>query len=169
MKKYPITIKLLIIPLILVAVMASAQSLRISGKWKINLAKSQFGNAPSYTLSKALTIEWPIGQVSIRRVGEAENGADSLAVETGGFDGKMAQVKNTDGSIKAFTMVPEAGGKKLKQDFNYTPAGDGISFFGSETLTLSDDGRSLLVTRYVHASTGFEYTVKGWYDRSGDQ
>jgi len=144
-----------------------AQNTGFTGNWKINLAKSEFNDAPSYTLSKAFDIMLTPSTTTIRRTNIADSGADSLSFEISGTDGKNASLKNA-GGFKEFKIGRSPDGKKLIETFTYAGGEDDLTFEGTETFALSEDGKVLFVTKYVKNSTGFEYTVKGWYDRAAN-
>lgn len=150
---------------IVVAIYSFVQAPDWSGVWKINLVKSQFNGAPTYSLNKAIKIIETIDKISIRRTLEGDNGADSLSVENFALDGKSVKLRNADGGIKELTLTRSADGKSLTEKFSYTNSAGENVFTGSEVVELSADKKALLVTRHMKTSSGFEYTVKGWYDR----
>ncbi|MGN6177606.1 MAG: hypothetical protein ACTHNW_00380 [Mucilaginibacter sp.] len=137
-----------------------------TGTWKINVSKSDFGGAPAYSLNKALKIVQSVNQIEIDRTSEDDKGADSTAVESAIYNGKPVQIKNNSGVVKEFTFNWSADGKALTEVFSYSNVSGEPMFQGKETLERSDDGKALIITRNVSASNGFQYTVKGYYDKS---
>lgn len=153
--------------LVLGSITTYAQS-KLSGDWAINLAKSNFGKAPTYIMPVALTVEFKGDSVAATGRSMDATGNPSSSSAKYSLNGSTISVSLTDGG-KRLAMVqwlPNHNG--FTKDFTYQTPGDPVKVTRKvkETWTFSDDGKTLTVVQNVDSVTPeIKYTITAVYDR----
>lgn len=157
---------LLIAPFLLLS-FTSAKNVDFSGEWKLNETKSDMGQyAPIVPLK--IKAEQKADALAITKTSPGfDGGGEVTASETLGFDGKQVETKVAPGSSKRTASAKwSADGQTLTitytlvLDFN----GESTEVKGTETWTLSSDGKTLTTTNKSTSSFG-ENTYKGVYEK----
>jgi hypothetical protein len=144
---------------------AFSQQTDFSGNWKINLKKSEFGDAPQFTASKALKVNQQSGQIKVERLNQTDLDADSTSTETLKLNGEPLEITTADKRAKKMTAsLTNNGNVLVRKVAAFLPNGDN-QFNAVETWSMSDDKKYLMLTMTLQDYSGFEYTIKTVYDR----
>jgi hypothetical protein len=138
---------------------AMAQKTDFSGSYTIDTSKTNFGQAPKWTVSKNLKVSQQKSEVILSLTGLNEDLTERAPVtDSLAFDGTPFQRSAGDGltticilkwvSDQSFVISRKTGKRSV-----------------SETWTLEDGGKSLVVERSVEQANGLKYTIKCIYDR----
>ncbi len=151
----------------LVSFSTKADRANFSGSWALNEGKSDFGERGARFATKAIKAEQKGDAITISRTTPSFQGGDDVTTtETLGFDGKEVQGTGFGGSVRKSTLK-WAGDE---QSFAITSTttgernGQSFTFNSTETWTLGDGGKSLIVTA-VRTSQQGEVTTKAAYDK----
>jgi hypothetical protein len=157
---------LLLAPAILLAFTTKPDKANFSGEWKLNAGKSdlgQFGDFATHTIKTTQTDN----NIAIARTAPSFGGdGDNTSTETLTFDGKEAESTVFGNSKRKATAKWLEDGKKLSiafailLDFN----GETNEIKGTETWTLSGDGKTLTVETSTTSSFG-DMTTKAVYEK----
>ena len=144
-----------------------AEKANFSGSWALNEGKSDFGERGARFATKAIKVEQKGDAITISRTTPSFQGGDDVTTtETLGFDGKEVQGTGFGGSVRKSTLK-WAGDE---QSFSITSTttgernGQSFTFNSTETWTLGDGDKSLIVTA-VRSSQQGEVTTKAAYDK----
>ena len=157
---------LLIAPFLLLSLI-SKTNVDFSGEWKLNESKSDMGQyAPIVPLK--IKAEQKADALAITKTSPGfDGGAEMIASETLGFDGKQVESKVAPGESKRTASAKwSADGQTLTitytllLDFN----GQLTEVKGTETWALSNEGKTLTTTNKSTSSFG-ENTYKGVYEK----
>jgi hypothetical protein len=143
---------------------ASSQKANFSGSWAINKGKVEWKDTPEYVLPKSFKIEQSNDQVIIGRVLLDANLEEHPFSETLPFSG--VEVTN-----ETYAGVQRTTSLKWNEDrlgfvLSTTNSNSNMAIGEiKETWALINDGKILVIERMVKQADGFEYSVKGYYDR----
>ena len=157
---------LLIAPVLLLS-MTSKMNVDFSGEWKLNESKSDMGQYAPIVPTK-IKAEQKADALAITKTSPGfDGGAEMIASETLGFDGKEVETNVGPGSSKRKASAKWSDDGQtltitytLMLDFN----GQATEVKGTETWALSNEGKTLTTTNTSTSSFG-ENTYKGVYEK----
>lgn len=156
---------LLIAPAFLFAFSTKTYRTNFSGEWKLNESKSELGQFGRFAV-RAIKADQKEDAITIVKTAPSFNGDDMTTTETLSYDGKETEITVFGNSKKKSTAKWSDDGKTftinytLLLDFN----GQTSEIKGTETWTLSDDGKTL--TSQIHSSSPQgEFSWKAVYDK----
>lgn len=155
--------KLILAFLICTSTAAFAQKTNFSGTWKLDTTKTTFktesGPAPKDIIPWTVKIDQQSDQLVLTRISIDSAMHDLAPVkETLAFDGTPLQRKVSDAQVT--TSLRWLDDASVKLDRN------GGKLIASETWTLEDGGKTLVIDRTVEQkSNGFKYAIKGYYTK----
>lgn len=141
-----------------------AQSTNFSGKWQINKTKTDFGQAPEWVLPKIYAVSNGKSAFIISRVTLDAQLNEHPSTETLTFDGKEALSTLYNGSKRTSSLKWSAD----QQSFTITASSVMNTNPGpkiSDTWSLSDNGKTLVIDRTVVNPDGGTYSLKAYYDK----
>ncbi|MEP7374590.1 MAG: hypothetical protein ABI675_14445 [Chitinophagaceae bacterium] len=131
-----------------------------SGKWKLNLDKTQFNETPGTPAAAKLVVEQKAGTITVQRNDRAK---ETLKIDS------TASIDITDGDNKTTVSMKLAADKKgLVEARVYTyPEGETavVATKKTRTWTLSEDKKILTITDHIEASNGGNYVMVLVYER----
>jgi hypothetical protein len=158
---------LLIVPAFLLAFKTAADRSNFSGTWKLNSSKSEMGNFGRFA-AHTVKADQKDDAITIAKTSPSFNGGDDVTVtETLSYDGKETETTVFGNSKRKSTARWSDDGKTftisytLMLDFN----GQTNEIKGTETWTLSDDGKTLTVQNHSTSSQG-ERSTKAVYEKA---
>jgi hypothetical protein len=142
---------------LLVGVVTQAASQNLSGEWKLNFAKSNYGKFPApSSMTRKITHNDPKLILSTTQKGAQGEVTSHLAYTT---DGKESVNQIAGGESKG---IAQWIGDKLmiesSRDFQ------GMTLKQKDIWTLSDDGKTLTIDSHVSIPNG-EFDIKQVFDR----
>jgi hypothetical protein len=146
---------LLIAPAFLFAFTFKMDRTNFSGEWKLNESKSELGQFARFA-PRTIKTDQKADAISISRTAPSFNGDDATTNETLSYDGKETETTVFGNSKRKSTAKWSDDGKTftinytLLLDFN----GQTNEIKGTETWTLSDDGKALTVQTKSTSSQG---------------
>ncbi|HYM95373.1 MAG TPA: hypothetical protein VET23_14645 [Chitinophagaceae bacterium] len=146
---------LLAAPVFLLSFISKPGHVNFSGQWKLNEGKSDLGQFASFA-TRSIKTEQNDDSISIDRTAPSMNGDDFTTHETLTFDGKESESKLFGESTKKASVKWADDGQsftityKLLLDFN----GQQNEVNGTETWSLSDDGKTLVLDNKSSSSFG---------------
>jgi len=139
----------------------------LSGNWQLNESKSDFGEFGSRFAAKSIKIDQDASSVTIAKNITTFNGENTTRTEKLGFDGSATETALGIGNSKrkATAKWSEDGNVLIVTytvffDFN----GQSGEMPGTETYTLSEDGKSLTVNNEASGPQG-EIKTRAAYDK----
>lgn len=155
----------LLAPAILLAFTTKADKANFSGEWKLNEGKSDLGQFGQFA-TRTIKTDQKAESILISRTAPGFDGGDATTSETLPFDG--TQVESTvfgTSKRKASAKWSDDGQTLsipyiLSLDFN----GEATEIKGTETWTLTDNGKTLVVNSTSSSSFG-DATTKAVYEK----
>ena len=150
----------LIAPVLLLSFTSMPAKINLSGEWKLNESKSDFGEFGSRFASKSITVEQKDDAITISKTGANDN----VSTETLTFDGKESESTVFGTAKKKSTAKWTDDGQSLiiKYSIAMERNGQTMEFTGTETWSLKDGSLSL---QTVSSSPRGEMTTKAIYDK----
>ena len=157
---------LIIAPFLLLS-LTTKKNPDFSGEWKLNESKSDMGQFAPIVPTK-IKAEQKADALAITKTSPGfDGGAEMIASETLGFDGKEVETNVGPGSSKRKASAKWSDDGQtltitytLMLDFN----GQATEVKGTETWALSNEGKTLTTTNTSSSSFG-ENTYKGVYEK----
>lgn len=141
-----------------------------SGKWVIDLSKSDFGSAPHRLAYKQILVAQHSDAITIENLLTGQNGRDSSSVETLLFDGKFSKVilpntaHGTDTRYRSVAFASDGRSLTITENHEVNSADVIGKFKITEAWTLSRSGNVLTVKR-TFEFTNSTVTVKAVYSK----
>lgn len=158
-------LSLLIAPALLLAFTSKMDRTNLSGEWKLNEGKSDLGPMQQFA-TRVIKINQTNDSITIAQTSPSFNGGDRTLSETWTYDGKETATTLFGSSTKKSTAKWSDDGKSLA--FNYVLnldfGGQAIEIKGTETWSLSDDGKTLTIQNNSTSSQG-DMSTKAVYDK----
>ena len=157
----------LIVSAALVSFSTKADRANFSGSWALNEGKSDFGERGARFATKTIKVEQKDDATTITRTTPSFQGGDDVTTtETLGFDGKEVQGTGFGGSARKAALKWATDGQSFSISSTTTGErnGQSFTFTGTDTWTLGDGGKSLMVTSVRTTQQG-EVTTKAAYDK----
>jgi hypothetical protein len=151
----------------LVSFSHKADRANFSGSWALNEGKSDFGQRGARFATKTIKVDQKGDAIAITRTTPNFQGGDDVTTtETLGFDGKEVQSEGFGGSVRKSALKWATDEKSFAISSTTTGErnGQSFTFSGTDTWTLADGGKSLLVTSVRTTQQG-EVTTKAAYDK----
>jgi len=150
----------LIAPVLLLSFTSMPAKINLSGEWKLNEGKSDFGEFGSRFASKSIKVEQKDDAITISKTGANDN----VSTETLTFDGKESESTVFGSAKKKSTAKWADDGQSLtiKYSIAMERNGQAMEFTGTETWSLKDGSLSL---QTVSSSPRGEMTTKAIYDK----
>lgn len=138
-----------------------------SGKWILNLSKSNFGDNPLYVVPKQINVLTDKSYFDITFLATGNAGADSTFHEKDLLEETPFQKQSADQRTVKYVVSLTDDGMLLNRDYSASFSGkpDEEEFHATEAWKLSEDGKSLTLDKQVKAASGYEYAVKAVYDK----
>jgi hypothetical protein len=156
-----------IVSSILVSFSTKEDRLNFSGSWAFNEGKSDFGQRGARFATKTIKVEQKDDAITITRTTPSFQGGDDVTTtETLGFDGKEVQGTGFGGSVRKSTLkwAGDAQSFAISSTTTGERNGQSFTFSGTDTWTLGDGGKSLMITS-VRTSQQGDVTTKAAYDK----
>jgi hypothetical protein len=157
---------LLMLGLLACSLNTFAQPTHFSGHWKINADKVAWGEAPHFVLPTLILVDQQQATVNTVRTWLDEQGSERLDTANVTIGGKPFEITTYSGK-KRMTSC-RAGEHKGSLVFTIdtrTPDHQPWSS-ATETWSLSEDGATLIIDRFVKQNDGSAYPIKGYYDKA---
>lgn len=152
----------------LVSFTHKADRANFSGSWALNEGKSDFGQRGARFATKTIKTEQKSDAITITRTTPSfqQGGDDVTTTETLGFDGKEVQSEGFGGSVRksALKWATDEQSFSISSTTTGERNGQSFTFTGTDTWTLGDGGKSLMVTSVRTTQQG-EVTTKAAYDK----
>ena len=156
---------LLLAPAFLFAFTTKTYRSNFSGTWKLNESKSDLGPMAQFA-TRAIKTDQKDDAISISRTAPGFDGGDETTSETLSFDGK--EIESTvlgNNKRKASAKWSDDGNTlSVKYVLNLDFNGQAFEVKGTETWTLSSDGKTLTVQTNAASPQG-DITAKAVYDK----
>jgi hypothetical protein len=136
-----------------------------SGQWKLNESKSELGQFSQFAV-RTIKADQKDESITVTRTSPSFNGGDMTNTETLSYDGKETVTTVFENSKRKSTAKWSDDGQSLLVnyilllEFN----GESMEIKGTETWTLSADGKNLTV-QINSASPQGEFSAKAVYDK----
>jgi hypothetical protein len=139
-----------------------AQRSDFSGSWKLDTAKSEFGNVPMNSAVKQFEIEQTTDSISIKRITINDNNEESTTFEKLSIDGKPGAHVLNNNRTKTSSITWTSDGQSMTTVSAYSlPDKPGeIEYQLSQTWKLAEGGKELIISL-----TSPGYTIKAVYDK----
>ena len=138
---------------------AMAQKIDFSGSYTIDTSKTNFGQAPKWVVGKNLKVSQQKNRIILSIIGINEDLTERTPVtDSLQFDERPFQRPASDGLTTICTL-------KWVSDQSLVISRKTGKRSISETWTLADDSKTLVIDRSVEQADGFKYTIKCYYDR----
>ena len=160
-------LSVLIVSAILFSFNTKPDYANFSGSWTLNEGKSDFGQRGARFATKAIKVEQKEDAITISRTTPNFQGGDDVTTtETLGFDGKEVTGTGFGGSTRKSSIKWSEDGQTFIISSNTTMDRNGqtFTFSGTETWTLGDGGKSIMITSVRTTQQG-EVTTKAAYDK----
>ncbi len=149
--------KLIFTLLVCSSMSAFAQKTNFSGSWLVNKTKTDFGKAPESIIPKSIKVEQQSDKLTLTRI----NLNDALEeqppiTELLSFNGQPFVRNHASGTVTTTLNWLDDQSFKLIRKGSVT---------ATETWTLADNGKTLLIDRNVEQPDGFKYETKCVYDK----
>ena len=170
MKKLRTYIIALIPAVILSAANIINPNIDFSGKWVIDLSKSDFGSAPHNLAYKQILVSQNPNSITIENLLTSKNGSDSSSVETLTYDGKFSKtvLANTAHGIDtrycAASFTSDGRSLTITENHEINQSGVIGKFKVTEIWTLSESGNELIVKK-TFVFTDSTITIKAVYSK----
>jgi len=160
-KKLPVA---LIAAAFLLSFTTVADKANFSGSWKLNEGKSELGEFGRFIPRKIKT-EQKDDAITISKTAASFNGDEVTTTETLTYDGKTTETTVFGTAKKKSTVKWSDDGKSMAISYSIDVERDGntMTFTGTETWSLSDEGKLVLSTKSV--SPQGERNTKAVYDK----
>ncbi|MEI9944939.1 MAG: hypothetical protein WDN26_12060 [Chitinophagaceae bacterium] len=155
---------LLLAPAILLSFTTKPAPINFSGQWKLNESKSELGEfrfAPS-----SIKVDQKADAITVSRESNF-NGQANTRTETLTFDGKVTESTGGFGNSKRKSTAKWSDdGKTMTVSYtvNFDINGEASELKGTETWTLSDDGKTFTLQTKGAGPQG-DFTTKAVYDK----
>jgi hypothetical protein len=146
--------------LLLVCISSSifAQKTNFSGQWTINKESTQFGDVPQWVIPKTIIVDQQKVKLILSRTSLNEQSEELPAiVENLSLDGSPFQRTPDSGPVVITSM-------HWANDSSFALYRNG-SNFATETWTLENGGKTLVINRLVEQDNGLKYSIKCVYDK----
>lgn len=156
---------LLIAPAFLFAFTTKLYRSDFSGDWKLNESKSDLGQMAQFA-TRAIKAEQKDNAISISRTAPGFDGGDATSAETLSFDGKETETTVLGNSKRKASAKWSDDGNALTVNYilNLDFNGQAFEVKGTETWTLSSDGKTLTVQTNAASPQG-DLASKAVYDK----
>jgi hypothetical protein len=158
-------ISLLIAPALLLAFTFKMDRVDLSGEWKLNESKSDLGPMQAFA-ARVIKINQKSDSIAISQTSPSPNGQDRTLSETWSYDGKETETTLFGNSKKKSTAKWSDDGKSLIISYilNLDFGGQAMEIKGTETWTISDDGKTLTIENNSSSSQG-DLSTKAVYNK----
>jgi hypothetical protein len=157
---------LLILIVIMVSAFKPAGRTDFSGTWVINMAKSNFGDAPAYTAAKQIKAIQTASDIQLENT-IINDDKDSTARTTIPFTEKGLTLTDGGGHQRVITADWLSGNEVLNiiSSGRFADDPEREEYRSSERWSLSEQGKILTISKKVTAYSGFEYAITAVYDK----
>ena len=149
----------MLVAMVLSAVTVYGQA-DFTGKWKLNLDKTQFNETPGSPAAASLVVEQKNGIITLQRNDRAK---ETLKIDS------TASIEISEGENKTtISMKPTADKKGLVETRIYSYAEEPTEVVANKktrTWNLSKDKKTLTITDQIEASNGDVYVMVLVYER----
>jgi|ERR1700722_2261506 len=150
--------QLMIISLICSSISVLGQKTNFSGAWAIDTTKTAYGDAPQWVIPFSIIVEQQSDRLSLTRINRNENQeTQSPVIETLLFDG--TPFNRTPQSVPVVTTS-----LSWTDDHSFILTRQG-TVTATETWSLADDGKTLVIDRHVKQGDNLEYEIKCHYTK----
>lgn len=134
-----------------------------SGRWKLILDRSEYGEAPINTLIKEVVVTQNSTEIIILRIA-GDSGKEVSSTESPSFDGKVnEQVKSS--YTKKANLKWSDDGKQFKELASYDYKDDNMDRNMIETWSIDEGSKNLVIVRDVVLKSGPTYSTKCVYEK----
>jgi hypothetical protein len=138
-----------------------------TGKWIINLSKSEFDDSPLYTAPKQLEIKQLANYLEMKQIVIDGFGQDSTMRVKLWMDGKSSEMQTADQRTRIYRTTWSKDDQVMTEDYSSSYSGDSQreEYHTTEQWKLTPDGKGLQLEKHVQVDNGSGYTVKAVYDK----
>lgn len=129
-----------------------------SGKWVLDLTKTDFGNLPHNWVYRQILVTQDSGAITIENLISRPGAKDSTSTEKLNFDGQVSEkaIPNPKGTeIRSTTAETSVDGASLivTKIYALNQSGSTGKIKDTETWSLSEDGKELMITKRITNAT----------------
>jgi hypothetical protein len=137
-----------------------------SGKWVLNLDKTELGNVPERAAVKQFDVKQARDSIYITRVTINSNDEEVTSSEIGGLDGTPYSLVLSDGKTKTSTISWSTDQKEMTTVSRYSAPNnpDEIQYTLSQVWKLNEEKNQLIIML-----TSPSYTIKCVYDKVNNE
>lgn len=152
-----------VILLLLLPLLGRAQKNVFSGKWVLNLRKTDFKQAPDWLLPKSLEVTQKNDAIIIQARVYDKDMVGHYYTETLPFDGTSRQTATYGSSKRTVSLKWDYGDKNFVLSVHAVTDQDDTGTDFTETWSLENDGKTLVLDRV--ATQYGDYSIKAYYDK----
>jgi len=153
----------LVFLLLLLPVLSMAQKTDFSGKWELNLRKTDFKQAPEWLVPRSLEVKQKTDAIIIQaRIYDKEM-VGHYYTETLSFDGTTRQTATYGSNKRTVSLKWEYGDKSFVLSVHAVTDGADAGSDFTETWSLENDGKTLVLDRV--ATQYGDYSIKAYYEK----
>jgi hypothetical protein len=153
----------LVLILLLLPFISMAQKTVFSGKWALNLRKTDFKQAPDWIAAKSFEITQKNDVIVIQAKVYDQQMVEHYYTETIPFDGTTSETGTYNRNKRIVSMKWDYGDKTFVLSIRSVTGDDGSGKDFTETWSLENEGKTLVVDRV--ATQGDDYSIKAYYDK----
>jgi hypothetical protein len=153
----------LVLILLLLPFMSMAQHMDFSGKWNLNLQKTDFKQAPDWLLPKSLEIKQKNDAIIIEARVYDDHRVQHYYTEILSLDGTISTTFTYNNNKRIVSLRWNLDNKSFVLSVRPVTADDQFGPYFTETWSLENDGKTLVLDRV--ASQANDYSVKAYYDK----
>jgi hypothetical protein len=137
-----------------------------SGSWSLNEGKSELGDFGGRFAARKIKADQKDDAITIAKTVPSFNGDEMTNTETLTFDGKTSETTGFANSKKKSTVKWSDDGQSMTISYTieFDRNGDKIEIKGTETWTLSSEGKTLNI-QVASSSPQGEFSMKAVYDK----
>ena len=164
--KFPLFTAALFLSFVLLSFKYRQHKADFSGTWRINIEKSQFGEAPHYTANKEIIVKQFPDHIEVQKIGEGHTGGDTIVKEKATFEGHLTKITTADNGVKSIRAEWTQDNQSLNYYTSCTVANSEAEYYHqSEKFSLSPDGKTLTEMKQVEVNDGSKYQITAVYDK----
>ena len=136
-----------------------------TGTWKINKSKMDFGKAPDYIMPTTFVIDQQKDKIVVEKISVNQNNEEKKLKEQLLFNGSPFESGFPDGAKKVSIIKWNDDGMSFIWSAENKNAEGAVTSKISDTCTLDDGGKTLIIKRGVEQVGQFSYFIKGVYEK----
>jgi hypothetical protein len=159
------TIEAICLLVFFIALKANAQTTYFSGSWQIDKTRTNFGGAPEFVLPKALRVGQTKVGLTIDRTMINGQQEEKHYIQQVTFDGKSNQTITPSGNTETDSLSTSTNKTSPVIGISAKLPDGSLILQATESWSTADDGKTLIIDRYVEQQGGMKYDIKGYYNK----